>query len=189
MDPLALVPHVIIFPFPAQGHVNSMLKLAQLLSLSNFHVTFLVTIDTHERLLNHTDVLSRFGSGFQLQPLPHGISIDNLNTRDGILMLYNSLNAIAKPFLREIIANSSVTCLIVDGILSMAYEVAQEISLPVIYFRTISACSFWSYFCIPDLIQAGELPLKGKMEREERKKLLSFQFFSFLGTLSSFVIF
>ncbi|KAG5616118.1 hypothetical protein H5410_015942 [Solanum commersonii] len=121
MDPL---PHVIIFPFPAQGHVNSMLKLAHLLSLSNFDVTFLVTVDTHDRLLNHTDVLSRVGSGFHLQALPHGISMDGVNTRDGISMLYYSLNTITKPFFRESIPNSSVTCLIVDGILSMAADVA-----------------------------------------------------------------
>ncbi|XP_055828357.1 7-deoxyloganetic acid glucosyltransferase-like [Solanum dulcamara] len=161
MDPLGLVPHVIIFPFPAHGHVNSMLKLAHLLSLSNFHIIFLVTVDTHDRLLSHTDVLSRFGSEFQLQALPHEISMDVVNTRDGISMLYDSLNTFAKPFLREFIANSTVTCLIADGILSMAADVAQEINLPIIYFRTVSACSFWSYFCIPDLIQAGQLPLKG----------------------------
>jgi hypothetical protein len=35
--------HVLIFPFPAQGHVNSMLKLAGLLSLAGLHVTFLNT--------------------------------------------------------------------------------------------------------------------------------------------------
>ncbi|MCD7456793.1 hypothetical protein HAX54_033227 [Datura stramonium] len=160
MDPLSLVPHVAIFPFPAQGHVNSMLKLAQLLSLSNFNITFLVTVDTHDRLLNHTDILSRFGRGFRLQALPHGIFMDEMNTRDGISMLYDSLNAIAKPFLREFIANSPLTCVIADGILSMVNDVAEEINLPIIYFRTVSACSFWSYFCIPELIQGGELPLK-----------------------------
>ncbi|KAH0761449.1 hypothetical protein KY290_017522 [Solanum tuberosum] len=157
MDPL---PHVIIFPLPAQGHVNSMLKLAQLLSLSNFDITFLVTLDTHDRLLNHTDVISRFGSGFLLQALPHGISMDVMNTCDGISMLYDSLNKIAKPFLREFITYSPVTCLIADGLLSLAGDVAKEINLPIIYFRTASASSFWSYFCMPDLIQVGELPLK-----------------------------
>ncbi|KAJ8528456.1 hypothetical protein K7X08_022148 [Anisodus acutangulus] len=160
MDPLAFVPHVVIFPFPAQGHVNSMLKLAQLLSLSNFHITFLVTVDTHDRLLNHTDVLSRFGSEFKLQALPHGISMDNMTTRIGVSGLFDSLNTFAKTFLREFLVNSTVTCVIADGILSMAADVAEEINLPIIYFRTISACSFWSYFCIPELIQAGELPLK-----------------------------
>ncbi|OIT00580.1 PREDICTED: 7-deoxyloganetic acid glucosyltransferase-like [Nicotiana attenuata] len=161
MDPSAFVPHVAIFPFPAQGHVNSMLKVAQLLSLSNFHVSFLVTVDTHDRLLNHTDVLSRFGSEFHLQALPGGISLDEMNTRDGVGKLYDSVNTIAKPFLREFLAESPVTCVIADGILSMVADVAEEINLPIIYFRTISACAFWSYFSIPELLQAGELPLKG----------------------------
>ncbi|XP_054823072.1 uncharacterized protein LOC129321363 [Prosopis cineraria] len=36
-------PHVLIFPLPWQGHVNTMLPLAELLALSDVHVTFLCT--------------------------------------------------------------------------------------------------------------------------------------------------
>ncbi|KAA8539654.1 hypothetical protein F0562_026346 [Nyssa sinensis] len=55
-----------------------------------------------------------------------------------------------------------VTCLIMDGVLSFAADVAEEMGIPFIYFRTVGACSFWANFCIPEVILAGEVPLKGK---------------------------
>lgn len=54
-----------------------------------------------------------------------------------------------------------VTCMIMDGVLGFAAEVAEEMGIPFIYFRTVGACSFWANFCISDVIEAGEVPLKG----------------------------
>jgi hypothetical protein len=53
-------PHVLVFPFPAQGHVNSMLKLAELLALAGLQVTFLNTDHNHDRLVCYTIVLACF---------------------------------------------------------------------------------------------------------------------------------
>ncbi|KAJ4956698.1 hypothetical protein NE237_013481 [Protea cynaroides] len=39
-----------------------------------------------------------------------------------------------------------------------------KFKIPIISFRTISACSFWAYFCIPKLIAAGKLPFQGDMD-------------------------
>ena len=55
-------PRVLIFPCPLQGHVNSMLKLAELHALAGLHVTFLNTHSIQKRLLLHTDVESRFSA-------------------------------------------------------------------------------------------------------------------------------
>ncbi|KAI8029823.1 7-deoxyloganetic acid glucosyltransferase [Camellia lanceoleosa] len=125
-----LAPHVLIFPFPVQGHVNSMLKLAELLCLADFHVTFLIPDDTHDSLLRHTDVHKRFEhyARFRFQTISDGIPADRARS---------------------------------DGVMSFAIDLAEEMGIPIIYFRTISACSFWAYFCIPELIEAGELPFKG----------------------------
>ncbi|KAL3523916.1 hypothetical protein ACH5RR_016750 [Cinchona calisaya] len=161
-------PHVLIFPFPAQGHVNSMLKLAELLCLAGINITYLVSPNIHERLLRHTDIESRFSKypGFQLETLPNRVYQRNVNTADEVVMLYDSLHSFAKPFLRDILAPNSggkppVTCIIADGILSMALDVAEEMDVPIIYFRTIGASAFWAYLCIPQLIEAGEMPFTG----------------------------
>ena len=54
-----------------------------------------------------------------------------------------------------------VTCIIADGILTFAIDVADEVGVPIIIFRTASACSFWAYFSLDQLIEAGEFPFKG----------------------------
>ncbi|KAL3521157.1 hypothetical protein ACH5RR_019306 [Cinchona calisaya] len=167
-----LSPHVLIFPFPAQGHVNSMLKLSELLCLAGINITFLASYNIHNRLLRHSNVISRFSKypGFNLEHLPDGINENNIHTPGGVMELYTALRSIGRPFLTELLSKDSgdggknmppLTCIIADGILSVALDVAQEFGLPVLYFRTISALAFWAYFCIPQLIEAGELPFSG----------------------------
>ena len=56
-----------------------------------------------------------------------------------------------------------VTLIIADGILGFATDVADEVGVPVILFRTGSACSFWAYFSLDKLIGAGEVPFKGTL--------------------------
>nr|BBC62115.1 glucosyltransferase 17 [Nemophila menziesii] len=168
MADTTMAPHVVIFPFPAQGHVNSMLKLAELLCLAGIHVTFLVSIDIHKRLVRNSDVESRFTSysTFKFETLPSEIYQDNPHTNDLVAFLHNSLKVAAKPFLRELLKRDHyheanrppITCIIADGIISFAIDLAEELGVSVIYFRTISACAFWAYFCIPQLMEAEELP-------------------------------
>lgn len=171
MDQHTLPPHVLIFPLPAQGHVNSMLKLAELLCSAGIHVTFLVSAQNHTRLLRYTDVQSRFSpySGFHFETLPEGIYDGQVNSNGLIMNLIDSLTEIAKPFLKDFLSgrksssqsHKPVTCIIADGLFSYVIDLAEQLAIPVISFRTISACAFWAYFCIPQLIEAGELPVKG----------------------------
>ena len=57
----------------------------------------------------------------------------------------------------------SVTCIIADGILSFPIDVGNELGIPVIHLRTGSACYFLACFCIQDMIEAGELPIRGNL--------------------------
>lgn len=54
-----------------------------------------------------------------------------------------------------------VSCMILDGVYSFAFDLEEERGIPVIYMRTTSACSFWAYFCLPQLIESGECPFNG----------------------------
>lgn len=54
-----------------------------------------------------------------------------------------------------------VTCIIADGVFSFAGDFALEKGIALIYFRTIAACAFWAYFCFQEIVEAGEVPLKG----------------------------
>lgn len=158
--------HVVIFPLPAVGHVNSMLKLAELLSQAGIKITFLVTEYYYDRIIRHSsDAFSRYMliRGFQFKTIIDGLPMDHPRTPDKFTEIVDSLNFATPPLLKETVtdSHSPVNCIITDGHMSHAIDVAREVGISIIYFRTISACAFWSFHCIPDIIDAGELPIKG----------------------------
>jgi hypothetical protein len=45
--------------------------------------------------------------------------------------------------------------------MSFAIDIAEELTIPVITFRTFSACCTWTYFHLTKLIEEGEVPFQG----------------------------
>ncbi|XP_031095277.1 7-deoxyloganetic acid glucosyl transferase-like [Ipomoea triloba] len=162
-------PHVLLFPFPFQGHITPMLHLAELLSLGGLHVTFINTLHNHNRLFSNANFRSHFSrryAGFRFEAVSDGLPEDQPRSEEKRLLdIHASLRATAKPFLKELLMSSSggrgaVSCVIVDGILGFVREVAEDLGVPVIYFRTVCASAVWTFFSIPNLIQAKELPFQ-----------------------------
>ncbi|KAJ0101016.1 hypothetical protein Patl1_06505 [Pistacia atlantica] len=87
-----------------------------------------------------------------------------------ITEMFDALYLSALPFLKKMLIDTlpPVSCIIGDGILGFVPDVAKELKIPLIHFRTVSACSIWAYFCIPLLIQAGNIPLRGRHEDMDR---------------------
>ncbi|KAL6980621.1 7-deoxyloganetic acid glucosyltransferase [Sarracenia purpurea var. burkii] len=170
MNPQSIPPHVLIFPLPLQGPLNSMLKLAELLSIAGLHVTFLVTDYIRTRLLRYTNIQSHFSRypGFRLESVSDGLPENHPRLADQLMEMFEALEAVTKPLLRDMLisgrlSNDSrrpVTCIIADGILSFNIDLAEEIGVPIICTRTISPCCLWVLFCLPKLIDAGEIPFK-----------------------------
>ncbi|KAG6763729.1 hypothetical protein POTOM_031168 [Populus tomentosa] len=158
-------PHVLIFPLPCQGHVNSMLKLAELLSLAGIKITFLNSEHNHELLARYTNIEDRFTKypGFQFQTIADGLPVDHPRSGGQLMELFDAMKLVTKPIFKKILLETKppVNCIIGDGILGFVGDVAIEVGVPVIYFRTVSACSFWAYFSIFDIIESGQLPIRG----------------------------
>ncbi|KAL8224082.1 hypothetical protein R6Q57_019557 [Mikania cordata] len=155
-------PHVLIFPFPAQGHVNAMLKLTELLLPAGLNITFLISSKDHRSLCGYATVHLRLNShpGFRFHVI-EGLYEGPMDTGEKLSLMFDSLTEIATPLLRKLILDFPVRCVIADGINGFSLDAAEGTGVPVIFFRTISACAFWAYFSIPDLISSGELPLTG----------------------------
>lgn len=168
-----LPPHVLILPLPVQSHINSMLNLAELLCLSDLHVTVLLSEHAERRLRRHADIETRFSvyPGFRVAAMSDGLPADHPRVGERTMEIMMSLLEVGEAELRKLMETTDalshggsrrrVTCLIMDGVLSFAVPVAQEMGIPFIYFRPSSPCSFWATFCFNDVIQAGEIPLKG----------------------------
>ncbi|KAM7271838.1 hypothetical protein ACFE04_031052 [Oxalis oulophora] len=166
--------HVLIFPVPAQGHVNSMLNLAELLAFSGLSISFLISEHNHDRLVTHTNVEARFSQypSFQFRTIPDGLPVDHPRSGESIREVFESLRTKGKPIFRDMLVNAKppVSCIIGDGILGFVVEVAKELEIPIIQFRTDSACCFWAYFCVPEMIEAGELPFKENQDMDSLVK-------------------
>lgn len=164
-------PHVLMFPLPAQGDLSPMLKLAEILCLANLKVTFINSTHNHQCLTRHSEIETRFSRypEFEFKGIPDGLPDDHPRTGGGwLLELLQGLKSNVEPFLREWLLpesrsthKSPVTCLIADVLLTFAFDVANEAEVPVIEFRAMGACAIWAFFCIPKLIEAGEVPFKG----------------------------
>lgn len=164
-EPTSIPAHVVIFPFPVQGHMNSMFKLSELLCLAGIDVTYLITVENHKRLSQNTNSFSWYDKypGFRFQMLPENVSQGNGPQIDLFMNLYESLKT-AKPFFRELLVGQGqtkpVTCLIADGLMKFTLDLGEETGVPVIYFRTASPCSVWTYFCFDRLVEAGDCPFE-----------------------------
>ncbi|XP_016493365.1 7-deoxyloganetic acid glucosyltransferase-like isoform X1 [Nicotiana tabacum] len=175
-QPTSCLSHVLIFPFPVQGHVNCMLKLAQLLCREGLHVTFLNSDFIHRRLLSYTNIHLSYKQypNLYFETIPDGLPDDHPRTGDRVVDLFNSIDTVTKPrFMEMLIARRfsildrpPLTCIIADGIMCFTIDIGRELNIPTILFRTISASCFWAFFCLPRLIEAGELPITGQSDMD-----------------------
>jgi hypothetical protein len=167
-------PHAVLIPFPAQGHINALLKLAKLLHLRGFHITFVNTEYNHKRLLKSRGPNSLDGfNGFNFETIPDGLTPmegDGDVTQD----IYSLIQSIMTKFLRpfdELLTKlhdsatagvtPPITCLVSDCFMPFAIEAAEEHELPTLIFNPCSACTFVSTLHLATLFQNGVLPIKG----------------------------
>ncbi|KAF3653704.1 putative UDP-glycosyltransferase 85A2-like [Capsicum annuum] len=135
----SLPPHVLIFPLPLQGHVNSMFKLAQLLCYSGLHITLLLTENIYNRLVLHSDITSRFDHQFhdlQIKTISDGLHDDHPREGSKFMEVFESLRTKTKMLFKDMLSSyllcdgwrrRRVGCIIADGILGFTCDVNEEI--------------------------------------------------------------
>ncbi|XP_050209670.1 7-deoxyloganetin glucosyltransferase-like [Mercurialis annua] len=167
--------HAVCVPFPAQGHINPMFKLAKILHSKGFYITFVNTEYNHRRLL--TSGTSPGLPDFRFESIPDGLfHLNNDNDDDDgggtqdipSLCESTSKNCLVpfKNLLHKINKASStseslppVSCIIADGSMSFTLDAAQEFGVPEVLFWTPSGCGVLAYTQFSKLVERG-LPLK-----------------------------
>nr|AFJ52995.1 UDP-glycosyltransferase 1 [Linum usitatissimum] len=167
-----LAPHAICLPFPGQGHINPMLKLAKLLHQKGFHITFVNTEFSHRRLLqSRASSFENLPGRFRFETIPDGLppSFDeDATTQDVPSVCDSTKRTCSGPFKRLVSklndAASSVvppvTCIVSDCMMGFTMQVAKELGIPNVMLSTASACGFIGYLNYRKLLQKGIVPLK-----------------------------
>ncbi|GAB4861250.1 hypothetical protein Ancab_036413 [Ancistrocladus abbreviatus] len=164
-------PHAVCIPYPAQGHVNPMLKLAKLLHSRAFHITFVNTEFNHRRLLRTRGPYSLEGlPSFQFKTIPDGLPpSDAVDATQDIPSLCDSTDRFCIGPFRELLAKLNdtdssgvppVTCIVADAAMPFTLQAAEELGVPAALFWTASACGLLGYARYGRLVEMGLTPLK-----------------------------
>ncbi|XP_010459993.1 PREDICTED: UDP-glycosyltransferase 85A3 [Camelina sativa] len=161
-------PHVVCVPFPAQGHINPMLKVAKLLHHRGFHVTFVNTVYNHNRLLRSRgpNALGRVPS-FRFEAIPDGLPETDVDaTQDIPALCESTMKNFLAPF-KELIRRINtredvppVSSIVSDGAMGFTLDVAEEFGVPLVLFWTTSGCGFMAYLHFYLFIEKGLCPVK-----------------------------
>ncbi|XP_066394854.1 myricetin 3-O-rhamnoside 1,2-glucosyltransferase UGT709G2-like [Miscanthus floridulus] len=167
---MASPPHVLVFPFPVQGHINCLLHFATGLAAAGLRVTFLHT-DYNLRRLGR-DPPAPGSPRLRFVSVPDGLPDGHPRSMRGFGELMESLRTKCSVAYRALLASlrapsadadaadvfPPVTCVVADGLLPFGTDIPEELGVPAIAFRTASACSFLAYLSVPKLLELGQLP-------------------------------
>ncbi|KAH6773250.1 UDP-glucosyl transferase 85A2 [Perilla frutescens var. frutescens] len=160
-------PHALCIPYPAQGHIAPMLRLAKLLNSGGFYITFVNTEFNHDRLIRARGPESVVGlEDFQFRTIPDGLPPSNKDATQDIPQLCDSLTKNGLPPFLNLINTlnespdcPSVTCIVSDGVTSFTLDAADQLGIPEVVFFTTSACGFMAYCQYAQLVHRGLFPL------------------------------
>ncbi|XP_062014118.1 7-deoxyloganetic acid glucosyltransferase-like [Rosa rugosa] len=156
--------HIVIFPLPLQGHIKPLLCLAELLCDAGLHVTFVNTRHNHNRLADLPALSAHFPT-LHFESILDGLPDDHPRTLSSELLI--ALKTSIKPHFKELLQPSlkpngcalpPPTCIITYGLATFAFDVAEELGLPILSYNVACAPYLWTCLCLPNLIEQGQLP-------------------------------
>ncbi|CAH1413201.1 unnamed protein product [Lactuca virosa] len=152
-------PHVVVIPYPAQGHVIPIMELAQRLVKQGIKVTFVNTDVTHKLVTSNSFDKNGFGGLMQMVSIPDGL--EPWEDRTDLCKLSKSILRTMPHKLEELIetinedTSSKVTCIIADGFMGWAIRVAKKMGISRAAFWPASVCTLASVISYQKLIDDG----------------------------------
>ncbi|XP_058738812.1 gallate 1-beta-glucosyltransferase-like [Vicia villosa] len=147
--------HILLISFPAQGHINPLLRLAKCLAAKGSSVIFITTeyAGKDMRTVNNiTDKsLTPIGDGSLTFHFFHDGLSDDDPIRTDLPAYLEQLKLVGKPFLSQIIKNYSdsnkqFSCIINNPFLPWVCDVATEHDIPSALLWIQSAAVFLAYY-------------------------------------------
>nr|TKS08290.1 hypothetical protein D5086_0000105350 [Populus alba] len=152
-------PHIVVIPYPAQGHVIPFMELSQCLAKQGFRITFVNTEYNHKRVLKALRGDINLGGGIGLVSLPDGL--EPCGDRNELGKLSKAIFQVMPEKLEELIDRISmsegekITCIITDWSMGWALEVAEKMKIRRAIYWPAAAAVLCSLISIPKLLRDG----------------------------------
>ncbi|XP_062212464.1 UDP-glycosyltransferase 83A1-like [Phragmites australis] len=160
-------PHVLVLPFPAQGHIIPLMELSHCLVEHGVKVTFVNTEFNHGLILGALATRESNLGGIGLVSIPDGLG--DGEDRKNLSRLTNSFSKVMPGELEKLIGRINddargrerISWLIADVNMAWAFPVAKKFGVRAAGFCPSSAASFATRLRIPELIRDGVLDEEG----------------------------
>ncbi|KAG2716041.1 hypothetical protein I3843_03G108900 [Carya illinoinensis] len=156
-------PKIILVPYPAQGHVTPMLKLA-----SAFHNCGFDTIMITPEYIHHQIVSRLIESKDQTLSMPIPDGLDKATPRDFFaieMAMENNMPVHLEAMVRKLDEDGGIVCMVVDLLASWAIEVANRCSVPAAGFWPAMLATYRLIATIPDLVRKSLISDAGIPQR------------------------
>ncbi|XP_072956772.1 UDP-glycosyltransferase 83A1-like [Typha angustifolia] len=171
-------PHVLVLPFPAQGHVIPLMELSHLLVAEGFKITFVNTDFNHDRvvaaLLNEGGDEEEDLRGIRLVSVPDGLEPGE--DRNNLVRLVEGFTTTMAKHLEELIRENpesddeeekKMTWIVADATMGWSFALAKRMGLRVAVFNPASAGLLWVTLSIPKMIEDGVINDEGLPIKQE----------------------
>ncbi|KAF3786632.1 hypothetical protein EJ110_NYTH25052 [Nymphaea thermarum] len=164
-------PHVLLLPFPAQGHVKPLMEFAHRLAEEGFLVTFVNTDFIHSRIVMSLpeNFASEYSGRIRLVSIPDGV--DSKEDRWNFEKVFKAFPCTMPRFLEELILKineeekEKITFMIVDGMIGTLLSVAVKLKIKRAVFWPASAWWLAIFNKIPLLLASGIIDENGTLNQ------------------------
>ncbi|CAL5325905.1 unnamed protein product [Camellia sinensis] len=159
-------PHLLILPYPAQGHVIPLMELAQCLAKHGFKITFVNTEITHKRVVNALADDDVLGDHIHLVSISDGLETWERNVPGKLSeAIMTVMPRKVEELIREINGSEEegekISCIVADQSLGWAMEVGKKVGIKQAAFLPAAAALLVLGFSIPKLIDDGLIDQDG----------------------------
>ena len=154
-------PHVLVVPYPAQGHVAPLMKFSHQIVDHGMTVTFVSPEFIHERLTTTMPMKS----SIRLVPFLDGLEPGD--DRNDTIKLTNSFLEAMPGHFKDLIekinkfADERISCVITDGMVVPALEVTEKMGIKRVVLWPIGPTTLAIILSIPKLLQDGIIDTQG----------------------------
>ncbi|PIN04736.1 UDP-glucuronosyl and UDP-glucosyl transferase [Handroanthus impetiginosus] len=159
-------PHVLVVPFPAQGHVKPLMKLSRQITKHGIKVTFVNIESVHEKIVS---AAKRSDEGDEDEDEEHNIAMTSIpegisseDDKSDTFKLLESLRSTMPGFLTDLIerinstnGDEKISCVIADVTIGWILETAEKMGAEPVVFMPSSAAAFAMALHIPKLLEEG----------------------------------
>ncbi|XP_012081077.1 UDP-glycosyltransferase 82A1 isoform X1 [Jatropha curcas] len=144
---------ILLLPYPAQGHVNPMMKLALALVNCGFEPVMITPEFIHRRIISSLDPKAKIVCMSVPDGLEKDVAIDFFAIEK---VMENCMPIHLETLVRQIDEEDGrVACMIVDLLVSSAIEVGRRCGVPVAGFWPAMLATYQLIAGIPDMVRMG----------------------------------